>query len=352
MDHLLPWLGQSLTEFFGPFRLFTSYLFLAGFGTALVALITGWLLPRFWCHLPTDRGRAFAIEAERSLGKPVGGGLIFISIYLLGCLLIVPFDWPYLAALGCLLLAMLIGFLDDRTPGGWGEVRLGVLDLGISLLGAMIICRFQPVTVWLPLLKAPLVLPPLLYLPLATVLIWLTINATNCTDGVDGLSGSLTALAFGSLGGILYGVVGHQEIARYLLVPHYQAGANWGLLAFLMVGCLAGYLWHNGYPSAVLMGDAGSRPLGFLLGMLVLASGNPFLVMVVAGVVLVNGGTGLVKVALLRYLRIKILKQVRCPLHDHVRYKNGWSNTQVVMRFMLFQAVGTPILFILLLKIR
>jgi phospho-N-acetylmuramoyl-pentapeptide-transferase len=129
-------------------------------------------------------------------------------------------------------------------------------------------------------------------------------------------------------------------------------GANWGLLAFLMVGGLAGYLWHNGYPSAVLMGDAGSRPLGFLLGMLVLASGNPFLVVVVAGVVLVNGGTGLVKVALLRYLHIKILKQVRCPLHDHVRYKNGWSNTQVVMRFMLFQAVGTPILFILLLKVR
>jgi phospho-N-acetylmuramoyl-pentapeptide-transferase len=59
-----------------------------------------------------------------------------------------------------------------------------------------------------------LILTPLLYLPLATGLIWLTINATNCTDGVDGLSGSLTALAFGSLGGILYGVVGHQEIAR------------------------------------------------------------------------------------------------------------------------------------------
>ncbi len=47
-------------------------------------------------------------------------------------------------------------------------------------------------------------------------------------------------------------------------------------MAFIMVGCLAGYLWHNSLPSAVLMGDAGSRPMGLLLGLLVMASGNPF----------------------------------------------------------------------------
>jgi phospho-N-acetylmuramoyl-pentapeptide-transferase len=349
---LLPWLGESLTHIFGPFRLLTSYLFLAGFGTALAALATGHVLPRLWCRLPTDRGRAFAIEAERSLGKPVGAGAIFIPVYLIVCLLVVPFGWPYLAALGCLLLAMLVGFLDDRTPGGWSEYRLGALDFGLALLGALIICPLKPMEIWLPLLKTPFVIAPLVYLPLATALIWLTINATNCTDGVDGLSGSLSALAFVALGGILYGVVGHQEIARYLLVPHYADGAGWGLMAFLMVGCLAGYLWHNGYPSAVLMGDAGSRPLGFLLGMLVLAGGNPFLIVVVAGVVLVNGTPGLLKVALLRYFRIGILKEVRCPLHDHCRHKNGWSNTQVLMRFMLVQAVGMPILFVLLLKVR
>ncbi len=49
------------------------------------------------------------------------------------------------------------------------------------------------------------------------------------------------------------------------------------------------------------MGDAGSRPLGLMLGMLVLASGNPFLILIVAYVVLVNGATGLLKVALLRF---------------------------------------------------
>ncbi len=83
-----------------------------------------------------------------------------------------------------------------------------------------------------------------------------------------------------------------------------------------------------------------------------LASGNPFLVLVVATVVLVNGGTGLLKVALLRFFRIPIFRSVRYPLHDHMRKNLGWSNTQVLVRFMLLQAVGTPLLLMLLLKLR
>ena len=92
--------------------------------------------------------------------------------------------------------------------------------------------------------------------------------------------------------------------------------------------------------------------MGLLLGILVLACGNPLLILVVAGVVLVNGGTGLLKVALLRFFKIWIFKEVRYPLHDHFRHNRGWSNTQVLVRFMLLQAVGTPILLVLLLKIR
>ncbi len=123
-------------------------------------------------------------------------------------------------------------------------------------------------------------------------------------------------------------------------------------MAFIMVGCLAGYLWHNSLPSAVLMGDAGSRPMGLLLGLLVMASGNPFLIFVVTGVVLVNGATGLLKVALLRFFRISIFKGIRYPLHDHVRHTLGWSDTQVLVRFVLLQAIGTPILLVLLFKVR
>ncbi len=348
---MLPWLGQHLTQLFGPFRLFNSYLFLGGIGTAMAALATWYSLPKLWGFLPHDRGRAHAVNSEESRGKPVGAGLIFVPIFAIVALLVIPFDWRVVGIVTCVLLSTLEGYLDDRSHG-WSEYTLGLMDLGISLTAAITLCQFHEYEIWLPLLKTSIMLSPWLFIPLTTLILWLMINATNCTDGVDGLSASLAILAFIYLGSILYGIVGHTDISRYLLVPHYVEGANWALMAFIMVGCLAGYLWHNSLPSVVLMGDAGSRPMGLLIGILVMAAGNPFLIFVVAGIVLVNGATGLLKVALLRFFKIKIFKSIRYPLHDHVRHTLGWSNTQVLVRFVLLQAVGTPILLILLFKVR
>lgn len=349
---MIIWLGEELSSYYGPFRLLTSYLFLGGLGTALAAVLTWTLLPRLWNRLPSDRGRAFAVGAEASAGKPVGAGIIFIPIFIVISVLIVPLEWKFMLVLAAMALATLVGYLDDRSEKGFSEYTMGAIDLVISVMGAVAICEFSTFEVWLPLLKTPLAISPWISIPCGAVLIWLAINATNCTDGVDGLSGSLCALAFIYLGAILYGIIGHREIARYLLVPHYHHAWAWAMLSFVMVGCVAGYLWHNAFPSAVLMGDAGSRPLGFLLGTLVLACGNPALIVVVAGVVLVNGATGLLKVALLRFFKIGIFKTVRYPLHDHFRHRYGWSNTQVLVRFMMLQAVGTPILLVLLLKVR
>ncbi len=349
---MLFFIGQYLEDISGPFRLLTSYFFLAGLGTAGGAVLTWWLLPRYWHLLPTDKGRQYAVDAHKSIGKPVSAGILFIPVFIVVSALVIPFDWRFLETLVCVALAMLVGFLDDHSPSGWSEYRLGAIDLVIAIAASMIICQMQPYTIWLPLLKDPLVMTPYLFVPLASLLIWVSINATNCTDGVDGLSASLSSMSILFLGAVLYGIVGHVDISHYLLVPHYPLGADWGIMAFVLVGVLAGYLWHNSYPSAVLMGDSGSRPIGLLLGMFVLATGNPFLILVVAFVILVNGATGMVKVALLRFLNIGIFGKIRYPLHDHMRHNLGWSNTQVLIRFMLLQAVGTPILMVLLLKVR
>ena len=143
------WLGERLLDVYGPFRLFTSYLFLVGAGTAIACAVTWWLLPKLWHVLPSDRGRAHAVGAAQSEGKPVGAGVIFISIAIVVGFLFVPISARYVEALGCLFLAMLVGFLDDRSRGGWGEYRMGLLDLGISILGALVVCQWAPVEVWL-----------------------------------------------------------------------------------------------------------------------------------------------------------------------------------------------------------
>jgi phospho-N-acetylmuramoyl-pentapeptide-transferase len=119
-----------------------------------------------------------------------------------------------------------------------------------------------------------------------------------------------------------------------------------------MVGCLAGYLWHNAPPSALLMGDAGSRPLGLLIGMLVLATNNPLFIVIIGPVLLLNGATGLVKVALIRLVGLRIFPNVRFPLHDHFRKEMGWSNAQVLVRFIILQVGITSLLVLVSLKIR
>ena len=147
-------------------------------------------------------------------------------------------------------------------------------------------------------------------------------------------------------------MIGNEIVSQHLNIPTNREGASWAIMAFLMVGAIGGYLWYNATPSLVLMGDAGSRPIGLLIGMLVVATNNPLFLLLIGSVILLNGATGLVKVALMRFFGLKILAGVRFPLHDHCRKELGWSNTQVLVRFMLVHLGVSALLVILALKLR
>ncbi len=373
---MLYWLGMHLEDCWGPFRLLASHMVLMALGTLGAGFLVWFLLPRQKNVLPRDRGKLLVKDGDKSAGKPTGAGYLLTLIILPVMLLCVPIYQVWdLGIFVCVFLSMYTGYLDDKSAAPWGEWRKGIYDFGIALLTALCLCRMQDVSMWLPFVKQSLTVSWQVYLPVATVLLWFTVNATNCSDGVDGLAGSLTLIALASLAGLLYGIVGYQPIAEYLLIPHSAAGARWAILLFTASGGLAGYLWYNAEPSTLLMGDAGSRMLGLLVGIGVLASGNPLLVFVVSPVILANGGAGLCKLLLLRVLKrlgfdttppgnlsreeadaqhvlVRALHSVRFPLHDHCRRNLGWSNAQVLMRFMLIQAFLTPILFILFIKIR
>lgn len=349
---MLSWIASVFGHAWGPLRLLNSFFFLAGGGYGIAALTTWLLLPRLWHRLPQDRGRAFAVNAEQSVGKPLSAGLIFVSVFVVVSLIFVPFDARAIRTLPFLVAAMLIGFVDDRKPGGLSEYQLGALDFVLALGAAAVILGFDDSAIWLPGWKDAIALPVWLALPLATGVIWLSINATNCSDGVDGVSGSLSGTAIMLLAGLLYAVIGNVDVASHLNIPLNVGGANWAIMAFIMVGAVSGYLWYNAPPSEVLMGDAGSRPLGLLIGMLVVATGNPLFLLLVGTVILVNGATGLVKVAITRFFGIRILSSIRFPLHDHCRKNLGWSNSQVLVRFMLLHLGLSVLLVTLVLKVR
>ena len=345
-------LGEYLQTLFGPARLLTSHLnlIIVGLSAGFVGVIV--LLPRLFKRLPADRGREFAIQAENAIGKPTGAGVVFVPVFLLLAILVVPFDGTILLILLLTLVAMITGFLDDRSRHPWGELAKGLFDLVLAVGAALLLFQSEVSLIWLPFTNATFEAPGWLYIPLATVLIWLSINTTNCSDGVDGLSSTLVLIALLSTGTFLYVVVGHVDFSAYLLLPHYVQSAKWAITSFTLVGCLAGYLWYNAYPSHVLMGDAGSRALGFIMGVMIMNTGNPFLMLTVCSVIIINGGTGLVKVGLLRFFNIRILHTIRFPLHDHFRKDLNWSNTQVLIRFALIQMLITIALIGVTVKVR
>ena len=353
------YLGNLLQEHWGPARLLQSYTVLISLVLYIGFFVTYKILPKFYDILPHDRGREFTPGAEAAKGKPTGAGVVFITIFALLCILFVPLQFEQSGILLLTWLTMLTGFLDDRSTSSWGEYLKGALDLIISLSASFLLyyCTLKNSTdgnvyFWLPFVSHPLAVHPAVYILIGTILLWASINTTNCTDGVDGLSSTLVLIALITMGIIFYFILGHKDIAAYLLVPHIMDGAKWGLMTFALIGVLMGYLWHNAFPSHVLMGDAGSRALGFFIGVLVLVSGNPLLILATSTVIFLNGGMGLLKVFLLRFFHISIFKNVRFPLHDHMKKNRGWSPTQVLIKFMIIQILITVAIIGLFFKIR
>lgn len=356
---MLYYLAGNLLNYFGPFRLFQSYTVLIVLALYVAFFASVLLLPKCYRFLPHDRGREFTLSAEAAKGKPTGSGSVFISLFVLICFLFVPLTKLQMSMLLLTWLTMVTGFLDDRSITSWGEYRKALLDLIICVAAAVFLYSYLSETMkdkqlhlWLPFVAGTVVVPTWLYILIATILLWVSINTTNCTDGVDGLSSTLVLVALITMGSIFYFVLGHKEIAAYLLVPHLPTGANWALMTFTLAGVLMGYLWHNAFPSNVLMGDAGSRALGFYIGVCVMVSGNPFLIFATSSIIFVNGGLGLLKVFIMRFFKIKVFTGIRFPLHDHMRHNHNWSPTQVLLKFLIMQILITLAMLGVFFKVR
>ncbi len=300
----------------------SDYSILGFLGVAFAYFGTCVLLGSSMNKLPKDHGRAYAHDGILSAGKPRGAGFIFILAFVIATLLFGNLERETIIYLILTVAAMMTGFLDDCAKVSWGRLRKGMLDLVIAVMTALTMVNFNGSEVLISLTGQTYELPPLVYGILAVILVWGSINVTNCADGVDGLSGTLSTITLSTI---------------YFIMQTREAAPEFSYLILLFIACILGYLWYNATPSSLMMGDAGSRAIGLFIAIAIMKTGSPFLYVLVAFVLMVDGGIGLVKVALLRFLKIKILTKVRTPLHDHVRKNRKWSNAQTVFKFAIIQ---------------
>lgn len=286
-------------------------------------LIAFFSLKFFKRILPKDQGRAFAVNGALSEGKPRGAGIIFVTSFTLCTALFYPLDIENIIYLVLVYAAMLSGYFDDASETPWGNLKKGLIDLVISLGIAFTYYFYNGSQVKLYITNSTFTIPAPLFIILAGVLVWTAINVTNCTDGVDGLCGSLV-----------------MTVLLPLALMVTKSGAADMLLPMIMFVTLAAYLWFNCSPSQMLMGDAGSRALGVFLAVMFLKTAAPFAFIPMAIVIILDGGLGLLKLSFRRFLKIKnFMEGIRTPLHDHARKNKGWSDTQVVIRFTLLQII-------------
>lgn len=145
-----------------------------------------------------------------------------------------------------------------------------------------------------------------------------TTNAVNITDGLDGLAGGLSALAFMAYGVIAWGTTwlsGYQDIA---------------IFSFVLVGSLIGFLFFNAYPAKVFMGDTGSLALGAALATIAILTRHELSLILIGGVFVVETLSSLIQIIAIRKFHTKVFK--KAPLHHHFE-ELGWAETDIVRIF-------------------
>jgi phospho-N-acetylmuramoyl-pentapeptide-transferase len=154
----------------------------------------------------------------------------------------------------------------------------------------------------------------------------------NLTDGLDGLASGCLILVAGVLA--LFAFLSNNiEMARYLNILYISDSGEIAVYLFALIGACLGFLWYNGHPAQVFMGDTGSLALGGVIGVSAVLLRREVLLALIGGVFVAEALSVILQVASYK-LRNKKRIFLCAPLHHHFEYK-GWAETKVVLRFWI-----------------
>lgn len=268
-------------------------------------------------------------------GTPTMGGLMFIAAVVVAVLVL---NGPAIAggdftSLFVLLLALvfgLIGFVDDHAKikkkenTGLTASQKFLLQLAAAILFIVLLRNFGILSpnLYVPFFGVEWKLPWVVYMIFAALVITGTVNAVNITDGLDGLSTSVTlpVCAF------------FAASFAYAAVKWDQPGsAGMTVFAAALFGGLVGFLIYNFYPAKVFMGDTGSLFLGGAVCGMAFALDMPLILILVGIIYIVETLSDIIQVCYFKATHGKRIFRM-APLHHHLEM-GGWKETKVVFVF-------------------
>ena len=264
-------------------------------------------------------------------GTPMMGGLMFIFASIIVLLCNLPFmkDHSVFYVLILSLSFGFVGFLDDyakmkkKQNEGLTSTQKFMLQLAVSALFLYIMFRSGAMSteLYIPFFHVSIPLHPIVYIFLSMFIMVGCDNAVNITDGVDGLSSSVT------LPVMVFFTAVAVKMGKYDLA----------LLPASLVGGLIAYLFYNWHPAKVFMGDTGSLFLGGVVCALAFALDMPLILIFVGFVYICETVSVILQVGYFKLTHGKRLFKM-APIHHHFE-KCGWKEEKIVITFAAVSAI-------------
>lgn len=298
--------------------------------TNLAYKYTWWKKPR----TTTVTGAPAKVFTQLHAGKhqrhiPTMAGIIFVlSVAVVTLLFNLSRSETWLP-LAAFVGAGMVGLIDDiinikgtgaGVAGLPSKIKL-LLIVGIALIGGLFFySKLDVSSVFIPLWGS-LELGWLI-VPLFILVVVATANAVNITDGLDGLAGGLSVIAFGV----------------YAMIAFFEG--RYGISAFCLsvVGGLLSYTWFNIFPARFFMGDVGSFALGTSLGVVAMLTDTVALLPIIGIVFVAEAGSVILQITSKKLRNGKKIFKIS-PIHHHFE-ASGWPEAKVTMRFWVIGQVA------------
>jgi phospho-N-acetylmuramoyl-pentapeptide-transferase len=276
----------------------------------------------------------------KKAGTPTMGGIFIIACTTISSLIFCSLTKELMTILFVMLSYGFIGFMDDyakvkkqNSKGIRAKLRL-LLEFIVA--AAVIFFLNPPTSINIPFCVYEIELRIFYYI-LASIAIVGSANATNLTDGLDGLLSGPVIMVFTCFLASCYMIVsGIYPEGKYGLSLNNDAIINLMMFCVLIIGVFLGFLWYNVNPAKIFMGDVGSLAVGGIIGTIAVMLRQEIYLVIIGGVFVVEALSVIIQVFSYKTRKKRVF--LMAPIHHHFE-KMGLDENTVVMRFWIVSLI-------------